>query len=820
MIEARNLNKYFNRKKANEIHVINDTSLSFPETGLICLLGPSGSGKTTLLNVLGGLDKVDNGEIIFKDYSLKRYRSNKWDYIRNRHFGYIFQNYVLLPELTVYQNLEFVLKMVNLPKEQMEERINYALEAVGMEKYKKRKPTQLSGGQQQRIAIARALVKSPNVVIADEPTGNLDEKNTTQIMNIIKKISHECLVILVTHERRLAEFYGDIIYEVSDGKIVEERVITAERELYHLDDRNLYLKEFDSEEVHSEDLKIKYFFQGEKPDLNLNIIFKDGILYLNSDTENLKINFIDKNSEIKVIDSKKPVIRSENFEKFDYYLPPVEEGIKTKKSVLGFGQTLKLAFSHLGGMRRRQKLIYVVFFFSAIMICLGFMNLYNATNVDEKNFLYFNRNLVLMEGRFNDDFFLKNQEDLKNFMEKVDSDFILPHPNEIQNNRYEIDYFNQARGEAWSALDNSFIPIETVKKPKLVIGKLPEKFGEIAVDKYLADQMLQDYQFIMNGVMFIDQLLGIKLRIEESYFEIVGIINNNNPNFYLPEQEFKSLYVNFYAFGMTWVNPLSTRDIKDYYRIEEFEEKQYQAEKQPITNLVLKDNQVLVSSETFLSNNYKRFINYGVIEKREYEIVGIYESARREILLTDSEIDNRYYDCIVVSKSFSIYSEDKAGTIKKIEELELSIKPEDMYETAYKREKAFSYSPQIFTFSLIIIIASLIFLYFLMRSRLISRVYEVGVYRALGVKKANVYKIFLSEILVLTVFSATLGIGLVVYFVSQVNKVANVVAINFPWFIPFSSFTFMLTVNIFVGLLPVWNLLKLTPSQILSKYDI
>jgi ABC-type lipoprotein export system ATPase subunit len=258
MIKVQNLHKYFNRNRDNEIHVINDTSLEFPETGLVCLLGPSGSGKTTLLNVIGGLDSIDEGQIIFDNHILKKYQANKWDDLRNRHFGYIFQNYVLLPDLSVYQNLEFALKMLDLPKEEVNTRIEYALTAVGMIKYQKRKPNQLSGGQQQRVAIARALVKSPNVVIADEPTGNLDEKNSTQILNIIKKISKECLVILVTHERRLAEFYGDIVIEISDGKVISQKESYEYKELQHTDDLNIYLQEYEKEDLSLEDVNIHY----------------------------------------------------------------------------------------------------------------------------------------------------------------------------------------------------------------------------------------------------------------------------------------------------------------------------------------------------------------------------------------------------------------------------------------------------------------------------------------------------------------------------------------------------------------------------------
>ena len=175
MIKVYKLNKRYNKHKRNEIHVLNDVSLEFANTGLVFLLGPSGSGKSTLLNAIGGLDKVDSGNIVIDDKTVNKYHFNKWDYLRNQHIGYIFQNYVLLPELSVYDNIAFALRLVGLNKVQADERIDYALKAVNMEKFKKRKVKNLSGGQQQRIAIARALVKSPDVIIADEPTGNLDE---------------------------------------------------------------------------------------------------------------------------------------------------------------------------------------------------------------------------------------------------------------------------------------------------------------------------------------------------------------------------------------------------------------------------------------------------------------------------------------------------------------------------------------------------------------------------------------------------------------------------------------------------------------------
>ncbi|NLZ61456.1 MAG: ABC transporter ATP-binding protein, partial [Acholeplasmataceae bacterium] len=210
MIKISKINKYFNKGKQNEIHVINNTSITFPETGLVALTGPSGCGKTTLLNVIGGLDKFHSGEIDFDGNIINKYDPLKWDIIRNKYVGYIFQNYYLLPDKTVYENIETSLNIAGLyDKEKIEERINYVLESVGMYNYRRRNVQALSGGQQQRVAIARAIAKNPMVILADEPTGNLDANNTFEIMSIIKKISETCLVILVSHEKKLVDFYAD-----------------------------------------------------------------------------------------------------------------------------------------------------------------------------------------------------------------------------------------------------------------------------------------------------------------------------------------------------------------------------------------------------------------------------------------------------------------------------------------------------------------------------------------------------------------------------------------------------------------------------------
>ena len=215
MIFANNL-----RKNYGTLEVINDTTLKLPKKGMVAFLGESGSGKTTLVNVLGGLDSYKSGSISYDDTKFLKYQMDKVDTYRRNHFGYIFQNYNILEDKTVSKNLLLALHIIGIYDEkECEKRIKNALEAVGLYKFRKKLAGALSGGQMQRVSIARALVKHNDVIIADEPTGNLDGESTRQIIRILKKLSINSLIILVTHDISLANTYADYIYHIKDGKI-------------------------------------------------------------------------------------------------------------------------------------------------------------------------------------------------------------------------------------------------------------------------------------------------------------------------------------------------------------------------------------------------------------------------------------------------------------------------------------------------------------------------------------------------------------------------------------------------------------------------
>ncbi|MDE7453396.1 MAG: ABC transporter ATP-binding protein, partial [Clostridia bacterium] len=208
-------------KTAGEtVHALKGVSLCFRKNEFVSILGASGCGKTTLLNIIGGLDKYTTGDLLINGKSTKQYKDRDWDTYRNHSIGFIFQSYHLIPHQTILQNVELALMIAGVSKEERRRRAIEALEKVGLGDKIKCKPNQLSGGQAQRVAIARALINDPEIVLADEPTGALDSKTSVQIMDLLKEISKDRLVIMVTHNPELAEQYSTRIIRLLDGLVV------------------------------------------------------------------------------------------------------------------------------------------------------------------------------------------------------------------------------------------------------------------------------------------------------------------------------------------------------------------------------------------------------------------------------------------------------------------------------------------------------------------------------------------------------------------------------------------------------------------------
>ncbi len=321
MISIKNLHKFFNKGRQNELHVLNGISLDLPERGMVAIFGRSGCGKTTLLNVIGGLDGFAEGTLTIEGKSI----GENTDVIRNRYIGYIFQNYNLNASESCFDNVADALRLCGMTdEEEIRERVTAALRGVGMENYARRTPDTLSGGQQQRIAIARAIVKNPRIILADEPTGNLDEANTVMIMDLLRAIANDHLVLLVTHEASLVDHYCDTVIELSDGQVAGTRHNLSTGGYTAKSKNDIYLGELERREIADENAVIEYY--GEKPEtpVRLRIVNKDGRLYVEVGTE--KVCILDRTSEVKLregVYEEKP--RSGESESIDMSsLPPVE----------------------------------------------------------------------------------------------------------------------------------------------------------------------------------------------------------------------------------------------------------------------------------------------------------------------------------------------------------------------------------------------------------------------------------------------------------------------------------------------------------------
>ncbi len=221
MLQIKNISKQYKTGELVQV-ALNNVSLNFRDNEFVSILGPSGSGKTTLLNIIGGLDHYDKGDLIIDNISTKKYKDRDWDSYRNHTIGFVFQSYNLIPHQTVLSNVELALTISGVTKKERRKRALEVLDKVGLKEQAHKKPNQMSGGQMQRVAIARALVNDPKILLADEPTGALDSVTSVQVMELLKEVAKDRLVIMVTHNPDLAKNYSTRIVRLKDGEITED----------------------------------------------------------------------------------------------------------------------------------------------------------------------------------------------------------------------------------------------------------------------------------------------------------------------------------------------------------------------------------------------------------------------------------------------------------------------------------------------------------------------------------------------------------------------------------------------------------------------
>jgi ABC-type lipoprotein export system ATPase subunit len=736
MITALKLDKFFNRGKRNEIHVINQISLDLPDHGLVVLFGPSGSGKTTLLNVLGGLDRA-RGEIHFNDITLNGYSMTKWDKIRNRHIGYIFQNYMLLENISIYENIKLTLNMIGITdKDEINKRVEYLLDKVGLKNYKKRKAGLLSGGQQQRVAIARALAKNPEVIIADEPTGNLDSKNTVDIMNIIKTISKEKLVLLVTHERELATFYADRIIELKDGQIVSDTVNTSDGgslELKH--ETDIYLKDMDKTEVQNDALDVSFYSDKPTEKIQLRLVLKNGTLYLDVDQKHAqKVNLLTDKSEVKLIDDHYKDLDKNVMDNLDsYQFGSIIDETKVEKSqpVITWKHAFRLALNKIINSTTKRKFLFVGFILAGFLLLIAFGFVSRMIILDEKLFMPFDKNYVIANN-------IQNRTELDAIITDDNTVYVTYRPSFLV--AFELPVYYQ---ESYGI--DAYIPIDFVAQIEdkdITYGRNVQNDGEILLDYSMfkgdnntLTQMLRAY-----GVSSPQALLGKTTYVNHKTYTLVGFVDRG-------------------------YNAVFMREI-DFYR--------------------------------GLSTN---------------------PGTKTLEVLQDEFFDQATYP---IGELF-VLSTNPTESVKWIDGLGGAIDathPYLNYRDNYLTMMALVYS-FLWVFSLVIVIITLIALFFVLRASLAERITEIAVFRALGVRRIDIIKTFIVEIFVISTVSFIVGYIFGIYYFTNVNTVlydSNLII--FPAVFMVLGGLFIYGVSQLIGLIPVWSLLRKTPAQIMSSYDL
>ena len=831
MLTLQNVDKYFYRHKSNQIHVINNTSLEFGETGLTALLGPSGCGKTTLLNVIGGLDKPDRGKIYINGQRITGRTARSVDRIRNLNIGYIFQNYNLINNMTVFDNVAMVLKMVGIKdKQEIKEKVEYALELVGMYRYRKRYADMLSGGERQRVGIARAIVKNPSIIIADEPTGNLDSANTLEVMNIIKAISREKLVILVTHEENLANFYADRIIRLKDGEVISDEINENVEGLDYRIENRIYLQDIKDQRTFGDgDYSLRVFNEsGGK--MNLDIVISRGNLFIQSRDPGSRVEVVDENSSIELIDDHYRAMTAEEAEARKFHAERFETSNPLRNtSIVNIFSMIVSGFRTVGKYHILKKILLVGFLISAMFITYAVSNIAGILNMPDEKFVQDDKSYVGV---------VQKKISVKDYL-AMESDpsveYALPGSGKINMSMKYDEYWQTSWGG--TMFSGSLSSSDDLTRDDLIEGRLPEDRKEIVVDALILKRLQENYSDIdQAGYKEPEELIGRHLTLKNlPEFTIVGITDKKSPCIYADPSMF--------------INMLANNGSEDEYYNEEYEEEPQEEEvynedgsitatapdPSRLIDYGLHAGELKLTKgsskpendyEVLVDNDYAKSMKLGreiktKVNGHKLKVVGYYtsDSHKGEFFVNNNMIK---YQLIRSQENMTVKpAGDKQDTISALSDYGVKARDLYKYQKSKYRKSQLSMVRTFLIVGSIIIIISLIEVFLMMRASFMSRIKEVGTLRAIGVKKSDIYRMFTGEIIAITVLASVPGwllMNYIIYKLQGISYLSGMFA-STPLTV-LGSLAIIFAFNLLFGLLPVFHTLIKRPAAILARTDV
>lgn len=761
MIKITNLHKIYNKGKRNEHHALRGVDLEIGNTGLVCILGESGSGKTTLLNAIGGLDTYSEGSIELDE---------------KEDFGYIFQNYYLLEDYSVAYNVKLALNRYDISEEEKDERVDYVLDMLGIAKYKKKLVSKLSGGQKQRVSIARALVKSPSIIFADEPTGNLDEENTIRTMSILKSISKSCLVLLVSHEKRIANFFADRIIEVRDGKIIKDVESSSSGSYTRVDDSNIYLKEYENKTLENDYAKFNLYYKGEIAEkLNFNIAFRDGKLYVQNLTP-CDVIFAGEESGVELIDDMPPTFEMEDVEKLSYKLDALPDKGHAK---LSFKEIRRMARENLKLLGKKQSFVIAIFLVEAILLTITLAQFVSTKAVDENKVVTSDSHYINV--KFEKVSTVRGEENQMKIYEFAQKYF---HDNSLGEVLYTPtqNLFLKAKGVAQmenltQIVNNcTYANIERVSEKDIIYGRMPQGRHEVVVDKRVLQGIMDSNRVVSSMYETMEDYLGIHLCMLTNDMElvIVGVSDTNEPNIYASKNTLMGLESKGYNIA----------SVADYEELGGSVEE-------------LADDEILMREGLYyalysgVEPGAEVIHEFGSEVMPGRKVVGVIpDEYDIDFVGTDNFCADMRDLLIYNDKRAVIFADDIDAVIEKLHSymngyekaFRLEITPLAREQVAQYLESSTVDLNAINIISIIVVIVSLIMIYFTMKSNVIARSEELMVYHLLGISKGSIIEAYLLEMGTITTLTSLPAVLLTTGVIKFVGSIPSLkAALYFPW---------------------------------------
>ncbi len=822
MIKIENLKKTYDRRTRNANQVLHGMSFTLPDKGFVCILGASGCGKTSLLNAIGGLDSFDSGKIITEEAKITRSGSRAMETERNANFGYIFQNYYLLSEHSAAYNIYLGMHSMALSKKEKMQRVKLALEKVDMLRYRKRPVGQLSGGQQQRIAIARAIARSPKVIFADEPTGNLDEANTMNICTILKELSRESLVVMVTHEERIARFFADRIITLEDGRIISDSTDWEKGTMDAGEKGAVYTGEYAASSASVEQISLRVLTKSDASPLSLTIITEKDRIIIKTDDPRVVL-CSETNAMPKLIEGDRPVLRADSFAASEAPKAKAQESVsreKTGKKGLGLGFLLRESKSLASGKRLGKVGMGVFIILLSLMVALAVSDIITLASIDPEDFIISDSHVL--------DFSFERGEGMPREEWSL-TPYRQAYMNHLEASGLEFDYvlstseyFNYVDDTVpqFGNLSMKFSPvnyahIERLDPATLIAGRMPTRYDEVVVDRWLLDQYLEQdgilQNIIPNREYFLDKSLH-KAKVDFTP-KIVGICDSGQPTMYIGKEA-------MLAFGSGGMEVISYSEFCTLTGFDRYEALG------PDECIALADNAGLgfmtKIGQVYNFGNGKNFLIKDAITETDDGVTVKY-------VVADETVDMLFRQMIETPGDFSIWCADKEAMLAYVEtglpeDLEGMVQLEvtDRYQLSYQKyqDNAVAKADARTIVTLTVFILSAVMLYLMQRSKINERMDLVAVYRLLGIPKRNLLLIFAVESIVLTLKYAVPTV-----FVSwiAVNALSGVEALNFNMLFPLPAagvtLLAILLVRLLFSVLPVLRLLSQPPARLAAKYD-